>query len=140
MIAADIAQLGFIALSDFSPKVLNAPRIVELKQKNNVTANDGFTATFPVRYGAEVTVKFTDNRTEFICIETARGDPENPLTEAERTAKFHNCLNLAGVTSRHAEDVETVLQGLRHEADMRALTLALTALSTVVHDHIHNTS
>jgi 2-methylcitrate dehydratase PrpD len=131
---------GDVTLSDFSPKVLNAPHIVELRQKIEVTANDDFTEKFPVCYGAKVTLKFTDNRTEYFRIETAKGDPENPLTEAERTAKFHNCLSLAGVTSRHAEDVETVLQGLEHEADMRALTLALTALSTDVHDHIHNTS
>jgi 2-methylcitrate dehydratase PrpD len=128
---------GDIELSDISFIERDAPKITDLRSKISVAAKDAFTNTFPSNYGAEVEVIYVDGHIQKVRIETAKGDPENPLAEDEIFAKFDKCLGAAGVSKKHVIDLETVVKNIDQEANTHALSAALLEISTDIDMQIH---
>lgn len=124
-----------VGLSDFSKKSRDDPVLAALRRKVNVTADHRFTTAFPTQYGAQINALFTDGTSEKIMVATAKGDPENPLSDDELIHKFDNCMALSAVDKHHADELKDAVIGLQNAPDMQTLSACLSAVSN---DIAHN--
>ena len=84
---------GSVRLAAFEPDRLADPVVQALMAKIDVSVDPGCAAAFPGVRSARVTVTLKDGRQVSHYQPHRRGDPEDPLTDAELEAKF---LELAG--------------------------------------------
>jgi 2-methylcitrate dehydratase PrpD len=80
--------LGSVRLAAFTPERLSHPGIRRLLPRTTVVADPEFDEQFPARRRAHVTVRFADGSTQSRQRDTRKGDPDDPLTDAELQAKF----------------------------------------------------
>lgn len=80
--------LGSVRLDAFSPAALEDPRIRALMPKITVGEDAELAAAYPRRRMARLTVRLADGRQLDHFQATRKGDPEEPLTDAELIAKF----------------------------------------------------
>lgn len=80
--------LGSVRLGAFSPAALEDPRIRMLMAKITVSEDEALAAAYPRRRMARLTVRLADGRQLEHFQATRKGDPEEPLTDAELIAKF----------------------------------------------------
>jgi 2-methylcitrate dehydratase PrpD len=73
-----------------------------------------------------VTLRLRDGRELVRRVDTARGYPENPLSDEELLAKFKECAGLA-LPRRRAEDLAEAVLRLDELADVNQLTELLRA-------------
>src|SRR4029450_7629785 len=80
-------------------------------------------ASLPTRF-TEVAIRLADGRRLVKSVRLAKGQPQNPLTDAELTTKFHDCA--ARVLSRErAESVLAAVRMLDTAPDVSALARLL---------------
>lgn len=103
--AAVALAKGRAALADFSPSAIADDTLTALRRRVSVHIDATMTAAFPSRYGALVTVTYANGSRQEHLVETAKGDPENPMTEAEIGAKFHTLMSAASVANKAAESL-----------------------------------
>ncbi len=103
----------------------NGPRAVAaMRSKVRLDVSPKFDAAYPADWGAEVRVETTDGRTLRAVRPQCKGDPENPVSEAELMDKAGGLLIMAGgldAAAAHAL-METVI-GLADDRPVRALRL-----------------
>ena len=100
--AAVALLLGAPLIEHFEQSVRDDPAIVSLAARTQVQADVRFNERFPQRYGAAVEVQLADGRTFNAIVDSALGDPENPLTSAALLDKFFILANHAGVDQADA--------------------------------------
>lgn len=86
-LAADMI-LGAVRLAAFTPEALANPAIRALMPRISVHEDAELAAAYPRRRMARLRVTLKDGRVIDHFQQTRKGDPEDPLTEAERIAKF----------------------------------------------------
>lgn len=59
-------------------------------------------------------------------VKYAKGDPENPMTEAEVNKKVYECTDAAGMKHEQAERIHQRILNLENESDVAELTAALS--------------
>lgn len=110
------------AFSDalFAPERLGDPRIHALMPRIRVTEDAALTATFPRAYPCRVAITLTDGRTLRAEVPNPPGHPDNPMSDAEMSAKF---LALAGrvLPRARAEAALSWLWDLSRQRCMRSL-------------------
>lgn len=84
----------------FRPKVLGDPAVRELAARVQVAEDPAFTALTPARRPARVTLTLGDGRVLSQTVMGSRGDPDQPLTEAELEAKFMQLITAVVGTER----------------------------------------
>ncbi len=94
---------GEPTLADFEPAAIANGKIADLRTKIDVVEDGVLTDAFPGRYGASVTIHLADGAVREAAVETAKGDPENPMTEAEIERKARENLAAAGVAGDAVE-------------------------------------
>ena len=87
VIAAAIADRQVTPLQ-FTPAKIMDPRIRAQLQKVKVIADPEIEKVFPALQRADVEVETTDGRTFSTRLDFPKGDPRNPLSDAEIEAKF----------------------------------------------------
>ena len=80
---------GNVRLAAFEPARLADPATQALMAKTTVVLDPGCDAAFPGARSAIVTIELADGRTLRHHQTTRHGDPDDPLTDAELTDKFH---------------------------------------------------
>jgi 2-methylcitrate dehydratase PrpD len=80
--------LGTVRLNAFSPEALVHPEIRGLMPTISVTDDPDLTAAYPRRRMARLSVTLTDGRALSHFQRVRRGDPEDPLSDAELVAKY----------------------------------------------------
>lgn len=80
---------GNVRLAAFEPARLADPATQALMAKTTVVIDPGCDAAFPGARSAIVTIELADGRTLRHHQTTRHGDPDDPLTDAELTDKFH---------------------------------------------------
>jgi 2-methylcitrate dehydratase PrpD len=87
---------GRAGLQEFSEEAVRDTEILALTGKVRVSADDALSAVFPGIQAAVVTVRTADgeysDRVDF-----PKGEPENPLTDAEFRARYDGLMSYAGV-------------------------------------------
>ncbi len=106
---AAAAVRGPAALVPPTPDLLADPRIRDLARRVRLVAAPDLDPLFPARTPARVTVH-TRRGTWTRQVDVPRGDPDNPLSEAEIEAKFHTLCGRAGLASERAQ---TILAAVR---------------------------
>lgn len=87
-VAAAICR-GRLGVTEVVGQALQDPDILRLADTMNVIEDDGHNAAFPANRYARVRVHTVDGRTLRSADHEPRGDPEDPLTDAEVRSKFH---------------------------------------------------
>lgn len=119
-LAADLI-LGAVRLAAFTPEALANPRIRALLPRISVARDEELTALYPRQRMARLRVTLRDGRVLDHLQTTRKGDPEDPLTSAERAAKFDE---LAATVLAQA-DADALRLTILHGADLPG-TLTLT--------------
>jgi 2-methylcitrate dehydratase PrpD len=99
--------LGTVRLNAFSPEALEHSEIRRLMPKVRVTEDPDLTAAYPRRRMARLNVTLSDGRALCHFQTVRRGDPEDPLSDADLAAKFDELT--AGVLAPGTAN------GLRHQ-------------------------
>jgi 2-methylcitrate dehydratase PrpD len=95
---------GKAGLAEFAEKTVRDDEILDLTKKVKVFADKDLSAVFPGVQAAVVTIKtkegsFTDR------VDFPKGEPENPLTDAEFKSRYDDLMSYAGVESSVSEKV-----------------------------------
>ena len=81
-------RLGSVRLRAFEPAALADGTLREVMRRTTVVADDGMERLFPDRRQATVTVRERSGATRTAERHTRKGDPDDPLTDAELGEKF----------------------------------------------------
>ncbi len=113
-------------LEAFTVEKLTNDEAKLLRQKIRVEASDALTAQFPERYPASVNIQLTNGSTIEEHVLTAKGDPENPMSEAELDEKFRLLVSAAGHDPDDVEEIVGAIETLDTQFDVSRLAAALT--------------
>lgn len=111
---------GKLGLAEMLPAAFVEPRILALMDKVNYEIDEA--STFPVHYTGEVVVTLDDGRIMRHRVSVNRGNPEQPLSNAEIEAKyFDNCaLNLPHAHALRVRDMVLNLESVTSAAQFEA--------------------
>lgn len=103
--------LGAVRLAAFEEDTMARADIRELMTKIHLSDDPSLSSEYPRRRQARLRVTLRDGRVLEHLQRTRRGDPEDPLTDAEITAKFHELAS--GILTEGDADslLETILYG-----------------------------
>lgn len=121
---------GRAALADFAPSAIADETLAALRRRVVVRIDAAMTAAFPRCYGALVTIAYTDGSHEECRVETAKGDPENPMSEAEIEAKFHTLMKVGGRAAGAIEAVWRQTRKLPGKDTLAAFSASLDGIAT----------
>lgn len=113
---------GKAGLAEFSEETVGGKQIKELMEKIKVSADEGLSRAFPATQTAVVTLR-TRNGEYTERVDFPKGEPENPLTEAEFRDRYYGLMDYAGVKRSVSKelydsvitgdpDVDTLVKGL----------------------------
>jgi len=80
--------LGGVRLAAFAPEALANPAILALMQRVTVSEDAELAAAYPKKRMAKLLVRLKDGREINHFQQTRKGDPEDPLSDAELVAKY----------------------------------------------------
>ena len=111
-------ELGSVRLAAFTPEKLADPTLRGLISRTTVAADPEFDADFPGKRRARVTAHLADGTSLTRVRNTRKGDPDDPLTDAELRSKFDD---LAGpvIGAESAAALSEALWAMRGIADVR---------------------
>lgn len=96
---------GKAGLAEYSEQYINEAGVRELLKKITVISDDELTDIFPEKTVAIVSVKLNDGSEFSEKIEQPKGEPENPLTQAEFEQRFVDLFIYGGKTEAEALSV-----------------------------------
>ncbi|MDP8921979.1 MAG: MmgE/PrpD family protein [Chloroflexota bacterium] len=111
---------GAVRLGDFTDERIKQPAARELMQRMTVRLDPALDARYPREFPSRLRLVLRDGRTVETLVATPKGDPENPLTQAELAAKFSMMLDGTVYEARAAELRDAVV-GLDRRVDVRGL-------------------
>lgn len=95
---------GKAGLQEFTEEAIRRPEMADLARKVHVAADDAFSAAFPAEQTAEVAVRTP--RGEFReRVDFPKGEPENPLADAEFRDRYDALMAYAGISPETAARV-----------------------------------
>ncbi len=87
-VVAATLTLGSAGPEAFSPEALSDDRILNLATRISVVEDPKYTAMTPANRPARITVRFHDGSEREHAVMGSKGDPDQPMSEAELKAKF----------------------------------------------------
>ena len=122
---------GAPGLEAFTPESLSDPNVKSLRRRIRVVASDAMTSQFPHRYPATVRVHLTDGVVLEEQVLTAKGDPENPMSENELDDKFRMLIAAAGHGDDVVNGIAAAIKALPSVDDLSGLGMALSPLADI---------
>ena len=80
---------GRLGVAEIDGPGLSDPRVLALSESVVLTEDAGYSARFPAERWAHAVIELSDGRRLISAPCPARGDPENPFSDAELVEKFH---------------------------------------------------
>lgn len=117
-VVATALLYGSVRLSAFEPQRLADPLIRDLMQRIELVVDPELDTAFPGQRAACVTISTRDGRSEEYLQPTRKGDPEQPLTDADLDHKFLELVSPI-VGAQAAKDRLARLWKLEREAHIR---------------------
>ena len=96
---------GKAGLQEFTEEAVRGEAVLALTRKIRVEADADLSAAFPKEQTAIVTVLTTDGRRLTERVDFPKGEPENPLTDAEFRARYDDLMAYGGVPCDVSADV-----------------------------------
>jgi len=117
-------QAGMVSLSDFTPSAVGRADIRALFPMITMRAHDmeGESEADPIP--SIVTITLKDGRAFETHQDYMKGEPKNPLDEAERRAKFNDCCR-GFLPDADVDALRAALEGMRDLGSVRACTRLL---------------
>jgi 2-methylcitrate dehydratase PrpD len=113
---------GSARLEAFTRERLQDPVVRSLMTRTQLSVDPQADSVYPGQRAATVTVRTTDGRTLRFYAPTRKGDPDNPLSDAELSDKFMELVApITGTTT--AQDLLAVLWNIHSHSDLAALPL-----------------
>ncbi len=112
-----------IAPEDVSEENLRKPEVLELAQRVGVVVDPEINSQFPAKTIARVTMHTSRGVFE-ATVEYPRGNPENPLSDADLETKFRS-LTVGVIGEQMAARLEAAVFDLPHARDVASLTQLL---------------
>jgi 2-methylcitrate dehydratase PrpD len=112
--------LGTVRLAAFTPDSLAHPGIRDLLARTTIVADPEFDEEFPARRQAVVTLHLADGSEVTRRRHTRKGDPDDPLTDAEMRSKFDD-LVVPEIGAEAAAELSGQLWNLRGRDSLSAL-------------------
>ena len=111
---------GAIGVEHFTRQYFESPKIRAVMRKVEVVVDERITAAFPGKWSCRVEVIGADGTREGEWVESARGDPRNPMTPDEVRGKFHTLTG--GVLDRAVGDrICDYVDSFERQADVSEL-------------------
>jgi 2-methylcitrate dehydratase PrpD len=98
-------------------------RAADLRPRIALRVSPKLDAAYPEAWGAEIRVRTADSRTFSALRPACKGDPENPVTEAELVGKAMSLCASGGVDAASAQALATAIAGLVDDIPARRLSL-----------------
>ena len=144
-VAVAVAR-GRVAAADVDGPTLSDPEVLSLSRRVRLVEDAALSGRFPAERLAQVELRLRDGTVRVSDVLPPRGMPENPLTDAELSAKFHELADpVLGVRAEALEQAlgepatnwecrasraAPVRAGLRRGRSVGALTLVLSPRRT----------
>ncbi len=106
-----------------SDTTLHNPAVLELARKVEVTVDEELNRHFPNKTMARVTIQMPQGAVQTL-VEYPRGNPENPLSDAELTDKFR-ALTVPLIGAERSGKLVAAIHNLVHAPSVHALTALL---------------
>jgi len=116
---------GKLGLAEMVPAAFTDPAIEALMDQVEYEADPA--STFPKHYTGEVVIEYTDGRSLRHRMAVNRGNPDQPLTNAEIEEKFFDNVTLHH-SRQQAQQLCELILGIDAVADVRTLETALACL------------
>ena len=117
---AIMAARGKIGLEELQPEILHDPEIQRISRATTIVESAHYTKISTRKRWADVTLYLADGTELQSKPYTPRGDPDNPLSDAEISAKFHLFTdNILG--KPRANSIESMVAKPAAEIDLSAL-------------------
>lgn len=116
-------------LAAFEKSGLDDPAYAALRARVAVAEDAAFTARYPARFGARVTIVDASGATRVFEAPDAWGDAENPMAAGDVVAKFRALARAGGASDDAARAIEAAALGLPEGEPPATLIGALRALS-----------
>jgi 2-methylcitrate dehydratase PrpD len=107
-VAVAVAR-GRVAAADVDGPTLSDPDVLFLSRRVRLVEDASLSKRFPAERLAQVELRLRDGTVRLSDVLPARGMPENPLTDAELSAKFHELAD--PVFGVRAEALEQAISG-----------------------------
>ena len=98
-------RFGKAGLREFSEEAVRDAETLDLTRRIRVEADGEMSAAFPEKQTAEVTLATRDGRTFTKRVDYPKGEPENPMTEAEFRERYEGLMSYAGIGEEKAAEV-----------------------------------
>ena len=95
---------GKAGLQEFSEEKVKDPEMLALAAKVHVSADEALSAAFPAEQTAIVSIR-TKTQTVTERVDFPKGEPENPMNEAEFRSRYDNLMDYAGIGAAEAAKV-----------------------------------
>lgn len=89
---------GRAGIEDYTESTIADPVLQNLTFKVQVRPNERWTSLFPGKTGAEVTVVMANGCKHIAEVDMPKGEPDNPLTDAELNSKFDSLAEFRGLS------------------------------------------
>lgn len=122
---------GAPELEHFEAPTIADAEIGALRRKVGVAADPELSAAYPGRLGARLTLSLGGGERRRAEVRTAKGDPENPMSEAELEAKARRLMAAAGLAPEAAEEIAAAAHALPDGGTVAALGAALARATPV---------
>ena len=116
---------GRVGFESFDEKARD--RLAALSKCVALRAAEPFVSAYPERWGAEITLKLPDGRELTATRKACKGDPDQPLGDAEMTAKAELLLAHGGIEDAKARRIVDGLLGLAGDSMVSILSSVLEA-------------
>ena len=121
---AQAALLGRLSLDAFTEEALVDPRVTQLMERVSLRVDPSLDAVYPRFWPARVRVETTSGQVYVHRVDTPKGDPENPVTDAELDAKFL----LLAFRTLSGDDPDRLLSRLRDLDSLADMTQLLAGI------------
>ena len=111
---AIMAVRGKIGINELKPEILKDPEILRISRATEIAESKHYTEISTRKRWADVTLYLKDGREFQSKPYTPRGDPDNPLSDAEISAKYHLFTNDIIGKSR-ADEIERNIHIIERE-------------------------
>ncbi len=111
---------GQVTQAQFQPDRFGDTALRQLMNRVEVIADDNLTALYPEKFPAQVSVLMKNGETYKTRFDYPKGDPRNPLSNAELLEKFHR--NVSSVLpQKKAEDLAQAIMALPDTPDLHQI-------------------
>ena len=117
---------GMVTPLQFMQDRIDDPALIPVMDKIKVVPNDEFEALFPKFQPSQVTITLADGTSFTERVDVPKGDPRDPMTEAEIAVKF-NALGEAVVGEATCTELRSLIMGMEREANVDRLMGLMTA-------------